>query len=139
MSAGDLARKDAKGNYVLLGRSGDMIKINGNRIEPAEIEAAISNALGIGWVAAKGFYENGTSFLCAYFKDNVQFDQDKLREELMKRLPYYMIPSYFIKVDEVPLKPNGKMDRMALPKPDISDFRTDYAAPTTETEKKLCS
>ena len=137
--SGDLARKDAKGNYVLLGRSGDMIKINGNRIEPAEIEAAISNALGIGWVAARGFYENGTSFLCAYFKENVQFDQDKLREELMKRLPYYMIPSYFIKVDEVPLKPNGKMDRMALPKPDISDFRTDYAAPTTETEKKLCS
>ena len=137
--SGDLARKDAKGNYVLLGRSGDMIKINGNRIEPAEIEAAISNALGIGWVAARGFYENGTSFLCAYFKENVQFDQDKLREELMKRLPYYMIPSYFIKVDEVPLKPNGKMDRMALPKPDIRDFRSDYVAPTTETEKKLCS
>ncbi len=94
--SGDLARKDANGNYVLLGRSGDMIKINGNRIEPAEIEAAISNALGIGWAAARGFNENGKSFLCAYYKENVHFDQDKLRDELMKRLPYYMIPSYFI-------------------------------------------
>ena len=136
--SGDLARKDARGNYVLLGRSGDMIKINGNRIEPAEIEAAVSNALGIGWVAARGFDENGKSFLCAYYMDNVQFDPDRLREELMRRLPYYMIPSYFIKVDEVPLKANGKMDRMALPKPDISDFRSDYAAPTTETEERLC-
>ena len=136
--SGDLARKDANGNYVLLGRSGDMIKINGNRIEPAEIEAAIRNALGIGWAAARGFSENGKSFLCAYYKENVQFDQDKLRDELMKRLPYYMIPSYFIKIDEVPLKANGKMDRMALPKPDISDFRSDYAAPTTETEEKIC-
>ncbi len=50
---GDLARKDENGNYVLLGRSNDMIKINGNRIEPAEIEAAIKQVLGIDWAAAK--------------------------------------------------------------------------------------
>ena len=115
-----------------------MIKVNVNRIEPAEIEASICRVLGIKWAAARGFAENGKSFLCAYYKENVTFDPDKLRNELMKRLPYYMIPSYFIKVDEVPLKANGKLDRMALPKPDISDFRSDYAAPTTETEEKLC-
>ena len=136
--SGDLARKDADGNYVLLGRSGDMIKINGNRIEPAEIEAAVMSALGIRWAAARGFEENGKSFLCAYYREDVKFDQDELRAELLKRLPYYMIPSHFIRVDEIPLKANGKMDRLALPKPDISDFRSDYAAPTTETEEKLC-
>ena len=136
--SGDLARKDEEGNYVLLGRSGDMIKINGNRIEPAEIEAAVCNALNIKWAAARGFEENGKSFLCAYYKGDVQFDPAELRNKLMRRLPYYMIPSYFIKVDAVPLKANGKMDRLALPKPDISDFRSDYAAPTTETEEKLC-
>ena len=64
--SGDLARKDEKGNYMLLGRSNDMIKINGNRIEPAEIEAAVKTVLGIDWVAAKGFEDNGKSFLCAY-------------------------------------------------------------------------
>ena len=53
-------------------------------------------------------------------------------------VPYYMIPAYYIKIDEVPLKPNGKMDRKALPKPDASNFQTDYIAPENETQKKLC-
>ena len=135
---GDLARKDENGNYVLLGRSGDMIKINGNRIEPAEIEASVKQVLGIGWAAARGFEENGKSYLCAYYTDDVAVDPGMMREELSKRLPYYMIPAYYIKIDKVPLKPNGKMDRKALPKPDASDFKTDYVAPENETQKKIC-
>ena len=135
---GDLARRDENGNYVLLGRSGDMIKINGNRIEPAEIEASVKQVLGIDWAAARGFEENGKSYLCAYYTADVEVDNGKMREELSKRLPYYMIPAYYIKIDKVPLKPNGKMDRKALPKPDASDFKTDYAAPENETQQKLC-
>ena len=136
--SGDLARVDENGNYVLLGRSGDMIKINGNRIEPAEIEAAVKQALKVKWAAARGFEENGKSYLCAYYNEDVKFDPNEIRQELMKRLPYYMIPAYFLKIDEIPLKANGKFDRKALPKPDTSDFKTDYVAPTNETEKKLC-
>ena len=136
--SGDLARKDEKGNYMLLGRSNDMIKINGNRIEPAEIEAAVKTVLGIDWVAAKGFEDNGKSFLCAYYTADVKVDSEKMRTELMKRLPYYMIPAYYIHVDKVPLKPNGKLDRAALPKPEVQQFRTNYAAPTNDTEKTLC-
>ena len=135
---GDLARRDENGNYVLLGRSGDMIKINGNRIEPAEIEASVKQVLGIDWAAARGFEENGKSYLCAYYTADVEVDNGKMREELSKRLPYYMIPAYYIKIDKVPLKPNGKMDRKALPKPDASDFKTDYAPPENETQQKLC-
>ncbi len=135
---GDLARKEADGNYVLLGRSGDMIKINGNRIEPAEIEAAVKQVLGIDWAAARGFDDNGKSYLCAYYTADVEVDTDKMREELSKRLPYYMIPAYYMKIDKVPLKPNGKMDRKALPQPDAKDFKTEYIAPTNETEEKLC-
>lgn len=135
---GDLARKDENGNYVLLGRSGDMIKINGNRIEPAEIEASVKQVLGVEWAAARGFEENGKSYLCAYYTADVEVDTAKMREELSKRLPYYMIPAYYMKIDKVPLKANGKMDRKALPKPDASDFKTDYVAPETETQKKLC-
>ncbi len=135
---GDLARLNPDGNYVLLGRSGDMIKINGNRIEPAEIEAAVKQVLGIDWAAARGFEENGKSYLCAYFTEDVTVDGEKMRAELSKRLPYYMIPAYYIKIDSVPLKPNGKMDRKALPEPDTKDFRTEYAAPTNEAEEKLC-
>lgn len=136
---GDLARVDENGNYVLLGRSGDMIKINGNRIEPAEIEASVKQVLGIDWAAARGFEENGKSYLCAYYTEDVEVDPDKMREELSKRLPYYMIPAYYMKIDKVPLKPNGKMDRKALPKPDASDFKTDYAAPENEIQEKLCT
>ena len=135
---GDLARVDENGNYVLLGRSGDMIKINGNRIEPAEIEASVKQVLGIDWAAARGFEENGKSYLCAYYTEDVEVDPDKMREELSKRLPYYMIPAYYIKIDSVPLKPNGKMDRKALPKPDASNFQTDYAPPENEIQQKLC-
>ena len=137
--SGDLARRDPNGEYVLLGRSTDMIKINGNRIEPAEIEAAVKSALGIDWAAARGFDENGKSFLCAYYTANIQVDTEKLRAEMMKRLPYYMIPAYYMHIDRVPLKANGKLDRKALPKPDVSDFRTDYAAPETDTQKALCA
>ena len=136
---GDLARRDPSGDYVLLGRSNDMIKINGNRIEPAEIEAAVKTVLGIDWAAARGFEENGKSFLCAYYIADVEVDTEKLRGEMMKRLPYYMIPSYYIHINEVPLKANGKLDRKALPKPDISDFRSDYVEPETETQKTLCT
>ncbi len=135
---GDLARCDENGNYILLGRSGDMIKINGNRIEPAEIEAAVKQALGISWAAAKGFSENGKSYLCAYYTEDVKFDPNELRTQLQKRLPYYMIPAYFIKIEKAPLKANGKLDRKALPAPDTKDFVTDYVAPTTETQMKLC-
>ena len=137
--SGDLARKDEKGNYVLLGRSGDMIKINGNRIEPAEIEAAVKQALNVKWAAARGFEESGKSYLCAYYNEDVEFDPNVIRQELMKRLPYYMIPAFFMKIDTIPLKANGKFDRKALPKPDASDFKTEYVAPTNETEEKLCN
>ena len=135
---GDLARRDENGNYILLGRSNDMIKINGNRIEPAEIEAAVKQALGIDWAAAKGIEAGGKSYLCAYYTADVKVDAEALRTELLKRLPYYMIPSYYIKIDKIPLKPNGKLDRKALPVPDAKDFASDYAAPTNEIEEKLC-
>ena len=136
--SGDLARKNENGDYVLLGRSGDMIKINGNRIEPAEIEAAVKAALKVKWAAARGFEEGGKSYLCAYYNEDVQFDPNEIRQELMKRLPYYMIPAFFMKIDTIPLKANGKFDRKALPKPDASNFKTEYVAPTNETEEKIC-
>ena len=134
----DLAYKNKNGDYVLLGRKGDMIKINGNRIEPAEIEAAVCQALSIDWAAVRGFEDGDRSFLCAYYTADVSFDLKELRKELQKRLTYYMIPAYFMKIDTLPLNANGKLDRKALPKPNTDDFRSDYLPPTTETEEKLC-
>ena len=136
---GDLARKDENGKLLLIGRSTDMIKINGNRIEPAEIEAALMEMLHIDWAAAKCVEDGNKAYICAYYKDNVRIDKDALREALLEYLPYYMIPSYYVKIDYVPLRPNGKLDRKALPLPDIGDTSRNYAAPANETEEKLCA
>ena len=135
----DLAQILPDGNIVICGRKSDMIKINGNRIEPAEIESAIKSILKIDWCAVKGFVGEDQSFICAYYKDDVKFDADTLRVQLQKRLPYYMIPSYFMKIDSIPVKSNGKMDRGALPKPDVQNSEKAYKEPTTEIEAALCN
>ena len=136
---GDLARKDENGNILLLGRSNDMIKINGNRIEPAEIEAVLMEVLHIGWAAAKCIEEGNKAYICAYYKDNIRINSAALREVLLEYLPYYMIPSYYVKIVNVPLRPNGKLDRKALPRPASSNIARNYAAPSNDTEKKLCA
>lgn len=136
---GDLAVKDENGDLLLLGRSTDMIKINGNRIEPAEIEAALREMLHIDWAAAKCIEDGDKAYICAYYKDNIRIDANALREALLEYLPYYMIPSYYVRVDHVPLRPNGKMDRKALPVPEPRDMARTYAPPADETEEKLCA
>lgn len=137
--SGDLARKLPDGSFVLLGRSNDMIKINGNRIEPAEIEAAVGKALGIDRVVAKGFENGKQSYICVYYTADIEIDSEKLRGELLKRLPYYMIPSYYMHIDNIPLRPNGKLDRKALPEPQRTNSYTNYAEPTNAAEKALCT
>ncbi len=136
--SGDIGKKLPDGNLVLLGRSTDMIKINGNRIEPAEIEAVGKRILGVKWCAARGFEDPMHAFVCLYYTEDIAFDELDVRHQMEQYLPYYMIPSYFIKVDEVPLLPNGKMNRRALPKPESKTETTDYLAPRTETEQILC-
>ena len=98
-----------------------MIKIDGNRIEPAEIESAIKSILKIDWCAVRGFVSEDQSFICAYYKDDITFNADRLRAQLQKKLPYYMIPAHFTKIDTIPVKSNGKLDRNALPKPEIQN------------------
>lgn len=137
--SGDIARINEDGNYVILGRKTDMIKINGNRIEPAEIEAAVKRVLGIDWAFAKGFVQADRSFICVYYTAEVEIDLAETREQLMKILPNYMIPSYFIHIDDVPRLPNGKVNRQAFKAPDVEEYRAPYAAPDNEVEERLCT
>ena len=135
---GDIGKKLADGNLVLIGRSTDMIKINGNRIEPAEIEAVGKKVLGVDWCAARGFEDPVHAFVCLYYTEDISFDEMEVRHQMEQYLPYYMIPAYYIKVDEIPMLANGKMNRRALPKPEQKPEQKDYAAPRTETERILC-
>ena len=136
--SGDLGRWDENGNLVLLGRANDMIKINGNRIEPAEIEAAFKAVTGKDWCAARGFEDTRQSFIALYYQGELKKSADAIRKEMEQKLPYYMIPAYFIPIGEIPLLPNGKLDRKALPKPHQDLVRGEYIAPGSELEKKLC-
>lgn len=137
--SGDLAIRDENGNLTIRGRMDDMVKINGNRVDPSEIEAATKDIMHLSWCAAKAFVEDNRSFICFYYTDALTLDEECIRGELMKRLPDYMIPSYYICLDSVPTLATGKTDRRALPKPDTSDFMAEYVAPVTETQKILCN
>ena len=136
---GDLARMDETGNMIICGRMNDMVKINGNRVEPAEIENIAKKVLGVDWTAARIFDDGHRVNICVYYTDKkVKVDFEKTRHEMERYLPYYMLPSYFMHIDSVPLRPNGKMDRKALPAPEIDNYRAAYAAPENDTEKALC-
>lgn len=136
---GDVARRDEAGNFIICGRLNDMVKINGNRVEPGEIENVAKKVLGVDWTAARVIDDGRQVYICVYYLKNLKIDFEKTREEMAKYLPYYMLPSYFIKIDEVPLRPNGKMDRKALPAPDVASYLAPYEPPTNETEEALCN
>ena len=134
----DLGKYDENGNIVYMGRINDMIKINGNRIEPGEIEAVGKRVLGVPWCAAKGFVTTKSSYICLYYKGDIDLDEKLAREKMAEKLPYYMIPSYFMKIDEIPMLPTGKFNRKALPAPCLREEDREYKAPGTELEKLLC-
>jgi len=136
---GDLGRRDVDGNLTIVGRLTDMVKIQGNRVEPAEIESVFKRLTGADWAAARAFAEEGNSgFLCVYYTGDISFEEDALRRRMEVYLPYYMIPSCFMRVEEIPLRPNGKLDRKALPVPDPRRMRRAWLPPKGETEIALC-
>ncbi|WP_236575791.1 MULTISPECIES: non-ribosomal peptide synthetase [Paenibacillus] len=136
---GDLARWTKEGTIEFLGRLDHQVKIRGFRIELGEIENCLLNhpAVSETIVVAKEDGKGG-HYLCAYFTAATDMSVGELREHIGKSLPDYMIPSYFTQLPEMPLTPNGKIDRKALPEPDASQGRSrDYAAPRTETERAV--
>lgn len=137
--SGDLARRLDNGEYQLIGRISDTIKINGNRVEPAEVEAAIKKVTGLKWTAVKGFVDETRSYLCAYFTEDRDIDTGTLRDKLSSLLPAYMIPTYYIKIKDIPRNKNGKLDKDNLPPADSVAYRAAYLAPQNDTERVLCS
>jgi amino acid adenylation domain-containing protein len=115
---GDLARWLPDGNIEFIGRIDHQIKIRGFRIEPGEIESRLLKHDRIKEAVVLVRQDGkGDKYLCAYVVSQRVFGVSELREYLSEDLPDYMIPSYIIKLDEMPLTPNGKIDRAALPIP----------------------
>lgn len=151
-TTGDLARWLPDGEIEFLGRLDHQVKIRGYRIESKEIENQILKHPEIKEaVVLAREDEPNDRYLCAYIVPNLPGDVDvpfvpsldgtpsileKLREYLSQTLPEYMIPSYFLKIEKIPLTPNGKIDHRALPVPELKAV-DGYAPPRDDIEKKL--
>jgi amino acid adenylation domain-containing protein len=139
---GDRARWRADGQLEFLGRSDNQVKIRGFRIELEEIETALSRHPALRDVVVTPDQDaRGESRLIAFVvvRETSAPTQSELRRWLRTSLPAYMIPSAFITLDELPLGPNGKVDRRSLRVPEQSslDFVTDHTAPANATEAAL--
>ncbi len=136
---GDLARWLPDGNIEYLGRIDHQVKVRGFRIEPGEIEEELLKHGDIKEAVVMARKDkDGGNYLCAYITADREITHAELREHLTKNLPEYMVPSYFMRLDKMPLSPNGKVDRKALPIP-TGNINTgvEYVEPTSIIEKKL--
>jgi tyrocidine synthetase-3 len=132
---GDIGRYLEDGRIEFFGRKDYQLKIRGFRIELGEIESQLMEYPGIKEaVVLAGDQED--KYLCAYFTSDREILLSLLKEYMVKFLPGYMIPAHFIPLDKMPLTPNGKIDRKALPKPELNVGKI-YSGPRNEIEKKL--
>ncbi|MBJ3810209.1 amino acid adenylation domain-containing protein, partial [Streptomyces flavofungini] len=155
---GDLARWNADGRLEYVGRGDAQVKVRGFRIEPGEIEAALTAHPGVAQAVVTVHQNRGGKQLVGYVVpvgsddgavgsgdvDSLgELDVDltmvvssrELRRFVATRLPEFMVPSVFMMLDRLPLAPNGKLDRKALPEPEFTGGR--YRAPRTPAEEVL--
>lgn len=135
---GDLCRMQADGNILFLGRIDQQVKVRGYRIETGEIEQQLQSLDGIKDVAVIAKTVKGETELCAFFV-GVQVEVSDLKAALKKRLPDYMVPSYFVEVERIPLTPNGKKDQKFLADIPLAQIlpQANYVPPTSEHEKAI--
>ncbi|MFF6835832.1 amino acid adenylation domain-containing protein [Streptomyces sp. NPDC012438] len=140
---GDVARFGPDGDLEFLGRADDQVKIRGHRIEPGEIEAALGRLPDVDKSVVLAHRRSGEpeARLVAYLTARAghRIDVARLREDLGRILPAYMVPALFVPLDALPVTANGKIDRRALPDPDAHRARADeeYIEPRTPVERTV--
>lgn len=141
LHTGDIVSQLPDGNVLYVNRKDWMVKINGQRVEPGEVEAVLKQVDGIKNAIVKGFTTKDRQYLCAYYIASGNVSEDTIRDYLLSKLPAYMVPAYFVKMDSFPLLPSGKTNRKALLAPSDkteSIIRPPYTAPTNNAERQLC-
>lgn len=140
---GDMGRWLPDGTIEYIGRTDDQIKIRGFRVELGEIQSQIERFPGIEQaIVIAQANELNEKKLIGYFLEipGIRVDINLLREFLESFLPYYMIPSLFVCISEVPLTSNGKVDKHRLPDPNKSQLiRSNYIPPQTQEEKQIAA
>jgi amino acid adenylation domain-containing protein len=138
---GDLVRYAPDGNIEFLGRVDHQVKIRGFRIELEEIETALNRHPAVRENLVVAREEAGWKDLVAYLTldPSSKTSVSDLRQFLKQQLPEYMVPASFVVLDEFPMTPNGKLDRKALPAPDLArpEQEQEYVAPRDEVEERL--
>jgi acyl carrier protein len=139
--SGDLARWRPDGNIEFIGRDDQQVKVRGYRIELGEIETQLTRCDGVkeAIVVARQHATEEKRLIAYITRDNEGGPNvEKLRLHLKSVLPDYMIPSAFVLLERMPLTPNGKVDRRALPEPDLSFYISrQYESPQGETEQTV--
>ena len=141
LHTGDLVKRLPSGDILYLNRKDWMIKINGQRVEPGEIEAALKRTEQIKDACVKDFTRHdGQTIIAAYYvsENGQDIEEDTLKERLAALLPGYMIPAYFIRLGRLPVNANGKLDRKSLKAPELSEYTSKYAAPETKEQEEIC-
>ena len=139
---GDRAKYLPGGNIEFIGRIDNQVKIRGFRIELGEIESALAQYPHIeqSVVIAREDVP-GDKRLVAYVvpKQDQTIPTEEIRSFLQETLPNYMIPGFFVILEQMPLTPNGKIDRKALPQPEGNRLENSYVQPQTEIETKIAT
>ncbi|PKV49530.1 amino acid adenylation domain-containing protein [Aquimarina sp. MAR_2010_214] len=135
---GDLCRRLADGRIEFLGRIDDQVKVRGYRIELGEVMHALVQLPQVNTAVVDICDVKGDKCLVAYYTSAEQVPSTILIQQLSTTLPEYMLPSYYVQLEKIPLNANGKIDRRALPSPlDQPHLQYSYVPPSTETEIKL--
>ncbi|MBO0864853.1 MAG: amino acid adenylation domain-containing protein, partial [Mycobacterium sp.] len=139
--SGDLARRNADGDIEFIGRADEQVKIRGFRIELGEIAAAISVDPSVGQavvIAADlpGLGKSLVGYVTPAEGGTETVDVERIRARVAAALPDYMTPAAYIVLDEIPITAHGKIDRDALPEPEIAPA-AEYREPTTATERRV--
>ncbi|WP_155907224.1 polyketide synthase [Lunatimonas lonarensis] len=140
---GDLGRWLPDGNLQFEGRRDQQVKIRGNRIELSEIEIALMQIPSVSQAVVLAREEvAGKKYLVAYvIMEGLPLEVEALREHLLRTLPDYMVPSFFIQLDEFPTTSSGKVDRKQLPAPvhKRPNLKTLFRKPKAGIESQLAS
>ncbi|EOP55752.1 amino acid adenylation domain-containing protein [Bacillus cereus VD136] len=116
---GDLVKWDNEGNLIYLGRIDKQVKLNGFRIELEEIENRLKKLNNIQNATILLRNDNGFDYLCAYLIQDEEINEEEIKNFLRDELPEYMIPQYFIRLKELPVTVNGKVNFKELPVPEF--------------------
>jgi uncharacterized protein (TIGR02172 family) len=117
---GDAGEINDDGDLIVHGRIDEMFKIGGYRIEPDEVANAVTIAGGFSHAVVRGFVCRNISSVIVFYTDEVQIDPVSMREKLLGMLPEYMIPTAYIHLNDFPLLPSGKIDKLHLLPPEGS-------------------